>query len=129
MDTFDNLIQILMPHFPKALITPAALNSIRKAASKLAPIYHGGLECRLIEDYNRIDLHQCILRENSEPEILIEHIKSSGWSDHPEWKHVERLCQLWITPSSPLNSNIKEMWLEFDFDKNFSDPPSPSVYR
>ena len=128
MTSFDSFLQVLIPYFPRALISPTAVAAMRKTTRGLAPIYRGGLECRLTQDDSRVDLHQCILMENGEPELLIKHIQRSGLCNHPAWRKIKHLLQHGLRVSSPLNADAKEIWLEFDIGAGSPGTRSPSIF-
>ena len=126
--SFDHLLGVLDCFLPPELVVPEMWANIRKTASRLVPIYHGGLECRLSPDRRQVDLHQCIRHDQGEPELLIEHIQQSGWKQHAAWKQIEQICRQWRRPSSSLHRCVAEIWLEFDIHHHIGDAPIPSIF-
>ena len=126
--SFDSLLGVLESRTPRGLVAPDAWKMIRQTAGRLAPVYRGGLECRLRPGSRRVDLHQCILQDAEEPRRLIEHIEQAGWAGNPTWMQILRFCRQWRRPTSSLHRNVAEIWLEFDILQKKRAAPEPSIF-
>ena len=127
-DSLDNLFKVLSSDLSPELIAPDVLQTLRRNASLLPPIYHGGLECRLGQNAAQVDLFQCIYSEQNEPEILKNHIFSSRSLKDPAWMRVGEFCDQWSRRSSPLNTCISNIWLEFDLCDPSNQTLIPSIF-
>ncbi len=126
--SFNNLLETLEPFIPRELVTPDVWAMIRNTATRLPAVYHGGLECRLTSNDNRVDLHQYILHDQEEPELLMDHIRRCNWEQHPGWRRIECICRQWRQPGTSLHRWVSQVWLEFDIHGQSDNIPSPSVF-
>ena len=126
--SFNNLLETLDPFIPRELVAPQVWAMIRKTAGRLPAVYHGGLECRLAPNDNRVDLHQYILHDQVEPEMLMDHIRRCNWEQHDSWRRIEDMCRHWRQPGTSLHLWVSRIWLEFDIHGQSGNIPSPSVF-
>lgn len=126
--SLDDLLKVLDPFVPHELVAAQVRANICNVAGRLPPIYHGGLECRLLRGQQRVDLHQSIQQDNGEPQLLVEHIEQSGWVQHAGWKQLAHICRHWCRPGSSLHQCLAEIWLEFDIRAKPRDVPVPSIF-
>ena len=126
--SFDNLLETLEPFIPRELVAPDVWAMIRNTAARLPAVYHGGLECRLASDDSRVDLHQYILHDQVEPELLMDHIRRCNWQQHAGWERIESICRQWRKPGTSLHRWVSQIWLEFDIHGQADNIPCPSVF-
>ena len=121
----------LCPRLPPAWDTAANRASLLATASGLAPIPRIALECRLGDAAPRLDLQQCIRRDDGEPGVLREHLLATraqeGQGDGA-WAGLLRFCTAWADTASPLHAGVAEIFLEYDLDGATDQDLTPSVF-
>ena len=122
---------------PPELINSASLDEIEQFAASIPGAVSAffGFECPLGPDLDGLgrnaDLLFCSTQLEGHTKILAGNHRSislpSTLSSSPEWQKVQQFCQYWEDPSSPLNQQLLNIWLEFDIGQ--SNPPyAPSLF-
>jgi hypothetical protein len=118
--TLADSLEVILPNLPPALVSPDMLPHLRELARALAPIPSCGFEVNLLES-TRVDLQQCILASEGEPQRLRSHLDEQwsysaarGEAVDASWQHVDNFLAQWCDQSSALHESIADLWLEFD---------------
>lgn len=120
---------VLCPALPPAWDTPRNRRNLAEAAARMAPIPRIALECRLGDDAPRIDVQQCIRRDDGEPGLLrdfLEATQPAARAGGGAWARLYRFCAAWADPATRLHGGIGEIFLEHDLegDAQAANPPS-----
>jgi hypothetical protein len=100
-------------------------------AERMAPVPRIGFECRLADPEPRLDVQQCIRRDDGEPAQLREFIlttQPTASRGDDAWARLARFCEAWTDPGSRLHRGIFEIFLEYDLDTTPQPALSPSVF-
>lgn len=124
--TAAGLLDAVAAHVPPALVSPAAWDAVRGAASLLpaALTPSAYLECRLAEGADDVDL---IVRvEASGRDVLAGRNPAvslpAALRADPAWAAVEAFCRAWADDATLLHAVVGHLWLELDLD-----PARPGV--
>ena len=93
----------LCPALPAAWDTPANRTNLAAMARQMAPIPRIGLECRLDGRRARLDLQQCIKRDDGEPALLRDFVaatRSANVDEHGGWGRLQRFLTAWADPAT-----------------------------
>jgi hypothetical protein len=118
--TLADSLELMLPNLASALVSPDMRRHLRELARGLAPIPNCGFEVQLT-DSNRVDLQQCILASEGEPQRLRSHLQAQ-WARQAargepvdcSWQLVDGFLGAWCDQSSNLHKSIEDLWLEFD---------------
>jgi hypothetical protein len=118
----------LCPALPPLWDTPANRASLQEMAQQMAPIPRIGLECRLDTSVPRLDVQQCIVRDEGEPALLRDFICATqplAGDGAAAWARLQRFCTAWADPMTLLHQGIVEVFLEYDLARH---PPGPQPH-
>ncbi len=133
------ILSILQSHLAPRLAEPDAIEALQETVRYLAPIPHGGFECRLNNDA-QVDVQQCICLRRGDAAlqaylagIINNSITGNSRSSqdrptNPAWQRLLHFVTEWRTPSSLLHDELFELWLEFDVDSPSPELPLPSLF-
>ncbi|HBB31859.1 MAG TPA: hypothetical protein DC064_08675 [Cyanobacteria bacterium UBA9273] len=110
-------LKVVNPHLHPELVSPLALSRIQALAELLPPFSLAGFECRLSKGESRVDFQvylPCLTR-NLLDRFLV----------YPLWQAFH---QEWVDWISNLSRIVKDIWLEFDLDEQFSQVPIPCIF-
>lgn len=129
----------LIPHLSAAIISPAAIVRLHRAAEKLFPTSGVGFEARLGAGTSDVDLCIRVIPEDGSAAIL------GGWHDRhalcaslqadPYWQRLARICRLlWAADDALLRPFVQRFGVEIDHRDldtvqpsiAFFDLPAPS---
>jgi ubiquinone/menaquinone biosynthesis C-methylase UbiE len=113
-------LKVVTPYLHPELVSPLALSSIQALARNLPPFSHAGFECRLGADQLRVDF-----------QVNFHRLASSLPKDfltHSTWRAFHDFYQEWIEPTSFLQQNVDNLWLEFDLNEPLSQVPIPCIF-
>src|SRR5687767_11301521 len=106
----------LCPQLPAVWNSEANRQNLSSMAQHMAPIARVALECRLGDAVPQIDLQQCISREDREPELLRDFIRSTELTmgkGSGAWSRLQQFCMEWSDPTTLLHQGIAEVFLEY----------------
>lgn len=115
-----DFLLLLLPNLDRALVGDAISRRIVSVARELPACAHGGFECRLAPDDDRVDL-QVNLKPVHPPWL-------AGSRADPFWSRFEAFLADWMFDGSQAHLQISSLWLEFDLDVAETGLPMPSVF-
>lgn len=129
----DDYLKTVGPYLSHDLIVPDALANIRRIGTFIpglaAPFF--GFECRLGVPEAAVDFLLCASAKDAGRGILAGQDPENRLPDtftHPVWMHLRAFCKDWAEPTSPLYETVKNVWLEFDLDRQPVAVPIPSIF-
>lgn len=130
ISTLEPSLAVILPDLPQALVASRAMPALWQSASTLPPICQGGFEVRLGASDPQIDLQQCILAKENEPQRLAAYIDATQAErkTDPAWQRLRAFCTAWQEPTELLQHGIDEIWLEMDNHILDSHCAIPSVF-
>ncbi|WP_437291952.1 hypothetical protein [Sorangium sp. So ce406] len=128
--TLEQIFGRIRSRVPAALVTPAAWESVLRAARRLPPaVSCTYLECRLGRDAAEVDLGASITA--AEGRSILQAASPAGsrfcGDEAAIWGRVQELARVWADPASPLHDRVPVMWLELDSGELNRDRLMPSV--
>jgi hypothetical protein len=122
-NSMEDDLKIVSPYLHADLVSPQALSHLQTLAKILPSFsyYYAGFECRL--------------GANSSPAVdlfvfLPQHILNipAPFLAHPVWQTFQEFQREWVTPTSFLSKQLKDIGLEFDLDGPPSQIPIPILF-
>ncbi len=132
--SMESYLRIARPHLDPEIVSASSFASMLKIAQLMYPASSTLFECRLQEKDKRVDFGFRYLRSNlqsllSSPSSPVSLLALPG--DHTiaaVWQRLDNFCQVWNDPTSPLVTDVDDIWLEFDLPDKASLVPTPSIY-
>ncbi|WGV27159.1 hypothetical protein [Halotia branconii] len=124
-------LTLVKPYVSSQLIDTESWDNIEAIAnllpSQLTNFF--GFECRLGTETAKADFLLCIGAAEVGQKILTS---QTAFSDdllkEPVWRQIRNFANCWQSQTSPLYSNVDNIWLEFDVDGHLDRSPIPSCF-
>lgn len=115
-----DFLGLLRPPLDRVLADDERWGRMVSVARNLAGCAHGGFECRLAFDDDRVDLQ--VNLKPGHPAL------PSCPQTHGFWERLETFQADWSLDSSQARRTVRSVWLEFDLDRTGAALPVPSVF-
>ncbi|UKO96709.1 hypothetical protein [Nostoc sp. UHCC 0870] len=116
----EDYLKVVIPYLSSELVSPEALSNIRSLTKILPPFPFSILECRLGEEQPRVDLEVGLFCNNfTLPETFMT---------HPKWQAFQHIYHECSESKYFLYQKVKDIWLEFDVDKQPLQLPVPCIF-
>lgn len=119
--TLADVMKVVRPHLPEALVSPEYQARIAAIASYLPVARTSGFECRLAEQTARADFQMGFTPEESRRALAVD---PTLFSAH---RGVARFMEDWLEPESLLHQGISHSWFEFDLLPDEATPLHPGM--
>ncbi len=128
-----NILQTVGHHLSDNLISGDSFSQINQIGNLLPNfpiISDAGFECHLGSSTPRTDFLVAFANSNQGRETLVDSSKTLANLSPASsvWEKIHNFSAHWVNTKSPLYENVKNIWLEFDLDKEFSEIPEPSLF-
>ena len=123
---------VVAPHLGEALVPPSHRDELRAGLGTLAPILQLGLEVRLGEGEEQVDVQQAILRNQGHPHRLAAHVRGlfdeqdEASTVDPAWHRIDAVLRAWADGTD--FGWMREWWLEYDVPDGISEAMLPSIF-
>jgi hypothetical protein len=124
-------LTLVKPYVSSHLIDTESWDDIEAIANLLSSQITNffGFECRLGTEAAKADFLLCIGAAEVGQKILTsESALPERLLKEPVWKQIRNFATCWQNQTSPLHSNVDNIWLEFDVDGHLNQAPIPSCF-
>jgi hypothetical protein len=124
-------LTLIKPHVSSHLIDSASWIQIEAIANLLPSQITNffGFECRLGTEAAQADFLLCIgAAEVGQQVLTSDSVLPQRLLAEPVWGQIRDFTNAWQDRTSPIHTNVHNIWLEFDVDGNSDVTPIPSCF-
>jgi hypothetical protein len=124
-------LTLVKPYVSSQLIDQESWSDIEAIANLLPSQITNffGFECRLGTEAAKADFLLCISAAEVGQKILTSELAlGDRLLKEPVWQQIRNFTNSWQNQTSPLYSNVNNIWLEFDVESHSDQTPIPSCF-